>query len=250
MLSVVIITFNESLHIKRCIESVSTIADEIVVVDSFSTDDTVQIAKSLGVKVFQNEFVGYGQQKNWGIEQTVGDFIFSLDADEVADDELKRAINQFVSSKNQDAAFCNRKNHIADQWIRYGGWYPDWKLRLWKKGLVHWNANKVHEKALPIKPLKTVSLEGNIIHNSFKSLDDHKLRVEKYAQLKASILFEKKISKSRMPQLKAAFRFFKLYVLKAGFLDGKIGYQIARNSAQGEIIKARSLSSLHDSKNG
>ena len=140
-LSVVIITYNEERNIARCLDSIKEIADEIIVVDSYSIDKTVEICKSYSAKVFQHKFEGHIQQKNYALEKTSFYFALSLDADEVLSDELRKSIASVKSDWKYDGYEMNRLTNYCGAWIRHGGWYPDRKIRLFdkRKGKMDWS---------------------------------------------------------------------------------------------------------------
>jgi glycosyltransferase involved in cell wall biosynthesis len=145
-LSVVIITRNEEANIGRCLNSVKEIADEIVILDSFSTDRTCAIAEEMGARVFQQEFAGHIQQKNEALKFARFPHILSLDADEVPDEELKKEIQNVKANFSFDGYSFNRLTNYGGQWIRHGGWYPDKKLRLWDSRKGHWGGTNPHDR--------------------------------------------------------------------------------------------------------
>ena len=135
-LSAVIITFNEEEHLEKCLSSLQNIADEIVVVDSYSTDGTKKICKDFGVRFIEQKFLGYKEQKNFALTQAKYDYILSLDGDEALSDTLKKSILEVKNNWNKDGYYCNRLNNYCGQWIRHSDWYPDRKLRLFKKIII------------------------------------------------------------------------------------------------------------------
>jgi glycosyltransferase involved in cell wall biosynthesis len=154
-ISVCIITKNEAENIAACIRSVAW-ADEIIVVDNFSEDNTPQIAESLGAKVYIEDWKGFGAQKNSAIHKASGDWILSLDADERVTDSLRIEIQQRLDLKNSVSGYyIPRKNYFCGKWIRYGGWYPDYSLRLFRKISGRFENRSVHEKVLSLERLIT-----------------------------------------------------------------------------------------------
>ena len=143
-ISVVIITYNEARNIERCLASVKNIADEIILVDSHSTDGTVAIAESFGAKVLQKEFISYASQKNFANEQTNNRFILSLDADEALSAELSAAIVDCMQHPAHQAYQLNRRTNYCGTWINYCGWYPDPKIRLFDKNFAKWGGPVLH----------------------------------------------------------------------------------------------------------
>ncbi len=232
-ISVVIITRNEEKRIADCLRSVEGCADEVIVLDSFSDDQTVSIAESLGAKVVQKAFAGYGASKNTANELATGDYILSLDADERLDEELRSEIQKIkVSNKPVPAYRLNRLSNYCGQWIRHGGWSTDKKVRFWKKGVGHWNLSEVHEQLVLQPGTIPQDLPGNILHYSYASVEEHYSKVETYAEKGAmEIRRSGKKPGSWKKYVSPAARWFRDYILRKGFLDGKAGWQIARLTA-------------------
>ncbi|HEX4850049.1 MAG TPA: glycosyltransferase family 2 protein, partial [Puia sp.] len=172
-LSVVIITFNEEHTIGRCIESAKEIADEIVVLDSFSKDKTVEIANSKGAKVSQQKFAGYIEQKNDALALASFPFVLSLDADEAVDEVLRQSILQVKPTFSSPAYSMNRCTNYCGQFIRHGSWYPDRKLRLFDKRIAKWGGINPHDKIELEKHVSVTHLQGDILHFSYRSVDEH-----------------------------------------------------------------------------
>lgn len=169
-LSVVIITFNEADQIADCIDSVTGLSDEILVVDSYSTDNTVAIAKALGARVLQHEFIGHIEQKNWAKDQAEHTFVLSLDADERLSDELRRNIaTEKKLGFHHSGYYMNRLNFIGSKSIKGCGWYPDKKLRLWNRDLGKWSGINPHDKFRLRSGYPRMKLEGNLWHYSYKN---------------------------------------------------------------------------------
>lgn len=248
-LSVVIITFNEAEQIERCIRSVQTVADEILVVDSFSTDATVEIARSLGAGVIQNKFEGFIQQRSFCIQNTEHDFILALDCDECPDETLTSEIQKIKENPTHDAFLLNRLSSIGDQWIRHGSWHPDWKLRLFFRDKVEMGGMPPHDKIISRKGVTLKKLKGKLLHYSDKTTADRTKTNEKHSTVAAQALFErgKKTNIFRF-LFKPAFRFFSDFVLKFGFLDGQMGYFIAKANAQYVYLRETKLRQLWKDK--
>lgn len=232
-ISVAIITFNEEKNIERCISSVKDIADEIVVVDSFSKDKTEEICKALKVKFIQHPFEGHIQQKNYAIDQCSGDFVLSLDADEALSEELKTSI---LSVKKEgvksDSYQFNRLSNYCGHWVKHCGWYPDTKVRLIKKGTAKWGGVNPHDELQPAEPKNTLYLKGDLLHYTINTREDHYKQVEYFTTIAAKEAFLKgKRSNWIIIIAKSAFKFFRDYIIKLGFLDGKTGFHISRISA-------------------
>lgn len=232
-LSVVIITFNEEKNIARCLDSVKSVADEIVVLDSFSTDKTKDICDSYGVKFFQHPFDGHIQQKNRAITYASSQFVLSLDADEALDEKLISSIQQAKSNWTFDGYYANRLTNYCGKWIKHGGWYPDKKLRLWNSSKGSWTGTNPHDKyELTDAFAKTGHLAGDILHYSFYSVDDHYKQARYFSNIAALALYkEGKRSNLFLIWFSPIIKFIKDYIIKLGFLDGSSGFKIAKISA-------------------
>ena len=250
-LSVVIITYNEELNIRRCIESVLEIADDIVVVDSYSTDDTEKICLSLGVRFVSKAYEGYIEKKNWAITQAKFPHILSLDADEALDEQLKKSILAVKQNFDFDGYYMNRLTNYCGKWIRHCGWYPDKKLRLWDSRKGTWGGTNPHDKYEMFAGDKTTSyLKGDILHYSYYNIEQHYKQVHHLTGILANSQF--KIEK-KAPLLKVylspVFGFFRSYFLKLGVLDGLSGFTVCRISAYATYLKYKKLRLLHLGKN-
>lgn len=236
MLSVTIITKNEAGNIEDCLRSVAW-AQEIVVVDQFSTDGTADMAKRLGARVYQEPWKGFARQKNSAVEKTTGDWILSLDADERIPGPLKEEIEETIDRKDAfHAYFIARKNFFSGQWIRHGGWYPDYCLRLFKKASGRFEERAVHEKVLIEGP--TGYLRNPLEHFTYRSVADYLIRMERYSRLAALEIPEaKRPSLWSALTLRPTFTFLNMYLLRAGFLDGKKGLFLAVSYAYYTFLK-------------
>lgn len=230
-LSAVIITFNEERNIKRCINAALKVADDIVVVDSFSTDKTQEICKSLNVRFIQHEFDGHIEQKNWAISQAKFPHILSLDADEVLTDELATSILKVKEDWNADGYSFNRLTNYCGKWVKHGGWYPDKKLRLWDSRKGAWTGENPHDKYELSAGSNQAHLKGDLLHYSFYSVDDHLKQISKFSELAAQARFKKGKKTNLLKILiKPLARFIKGYIIRFGFLDGYYGFVIHRLS--------------------
>ena len=237
-LSVVIITYNEEENIERCIRSVESVADEISVVDSNSTDNTVEICKKLGATVHTQSFLGHVEQKNFAITKAKYPHILSLDADEALHETLIEQIKAVKSNWTHDAYAMNRLTNYCGQWIRHCGWYPDTKLRLWDSRKGKWQGINPHdeyvmEKGSSIKPLK-----GDILHYSYNSIRDHITQVNYFTDIlsKASLQKGKKSNLFKI-LFSPLFKFYRDYIFKLGFLDGYYGFVICMISSHATFLK-------------
>lgn len=245
-ISLVIITYNEAKHIRRCIESAQVLADEVLVVDSLSTDDTVAIAESLGARVLLQPFLGYVEQKRFAIAQATHRMVLSLDADEALSDSLRQSIQQEkTTGLPKDCYFMHRLSNIDDQWIKHGGWYPDRKMRLFAKELFAVEGINPHDKFVPLPGARTGFLKGDILHYTNSDIESRIKTINHFSTLAAQAFHErgKKGSWFRM-LTKPAFRFFIEYVLRRGFFDGFYGYVVARTSAEYVFMRESKLIAL------
>lgn len=246
-LSVVIITFNEEKNIERCLISVKDIADEIVVLDSYSTDTTAEICKRHGVKFFQHAFDGHIQQKNRAITYATFPHILSLDADEALSNELVESIKKTKQNFTKDGYYINRLTNYCGHWVRHCGWYPDSKLRLWdsRKGL--WTGVNPHDKYELFEGDKNSErLAGDILHYSYYTLNDHYKQVEYFTNIASKAYFEKgkKVSILNLI-INPIAKFINHYFLNLGLLDGKAGFLISKISAYATFLKYKKIRSLY-----
>lgn len=236
-ISVVIITLNEEKNISRCLESLHDIADEIVVVDSFSTDRTREICLTHGTRFFERPFLSYNDQKNYALLQASNPYVLSLDADEALSPELLQSIRMAKQNWNADGYKINRLTNYCGKWIRHA-WYPDTKLRLWDIRKGKWDDSTVHESVVMEKDAAVKHLKGDLFHYSYYSLDHHLLQQKKYASMSARELYTcGKRSSLLKITVNPVLNFMKLYFLKLGFRDGYEGYLIARISAMTVFMK-------------
>ena len=236
-----IITLNEAEHIRTACESVSW-ADEILVVDSGSTDRTREIAQECGARVIERKWPGFAAQKQFAAEQATHDWIFSLDADEEVSDELRASIEGLRSSNEAQVAdgyLMARRAFYMGRWIRGGGWYPDRQLRLYKKSKGRWEGAYIHE-TVRMKPAARLEvLRGDLLHYpGSNAAEHHRLVGERYAPLAARRMFEEG---RRSSPAKIAFMgpaaFFRSFLLKGGFRDGLVGFSIAAFAAHHDFLK-------------
>ncbi len=234
-ISAVIITKNEELNIERCIRSMSGIADEILVVDSFSSDKTEDICQQLGVKFIRHEFNGYGPQKQYAVAQASHDWILSLDADEELTEELRTSImniKQGIEPDPSTAFSFSRKNYYCKRLIRFIGWGHDTKIRLFNRKFANWTNHLVHESVECSKLGKVEKLEGELRHYTYNSVEQHKQKTISYAQLAAKeIEASGKHYSKAMVALKSSYRFLLDYLFKLGILDGYYGFKICQMNA-------------------
>ncbi|MCX7983427.1 MAG: glycosyltransferase family 2 protein [Bacteroidetes bacterium] len=254
-LSVVIITYNEEKNIERCLMSVRDVADEIVVVDSFSTDRTIDICKRFGARVIQHVFEGHIQQKNFALEQATYHHVLSLDADEVLSDELQKEIQRVKKQWNYDCYEMNRLTNYCGTWIYHCGWYPDRKIRLFDKRKGRWTGINPHDRFELFDYSATKGrLKGDILHYSYSTISDHIRQFDYFTEISARVLYEQQKKATLIKIIVAPIlRFVRDYILKAGFLDGYYGLVICLNSSYSVFVKyckLRELSKTNRMKGG
>lgn len=240
-ISACIIAFNEEKKIAEAVKSVSW-ADEILVVDSESTDATRQIAESLGAKVFIQKWLGFSRQKQFAVARAAHEWIFSLDSDERVSEELKNEILKLKNSPEIDLADGYRIPRLSfymNRPIRHGGWYPDWQLRFFNRRKGEWKDVLIHESIQLEANARLEKLRGDILHYSVESVSHHHQMIgTRYAPLAAEQMFRrgKKTSPFKVATV-GLTTFLQTYVLKAGFLDGFAGFCIARFAAYHSFLK-------------
>lgn len=248
-ISVAIITFNEEHNIERCIKSVQNIADEIVVVDSFSTDKTKDICEALGIIFIQNPFAGHIEQKNYALTKTKNDIVLSLDADEALSPDLILEIKKIKENFQADGYFFNRLTNYNGQWIKHSGWYPDSKLRIFKKSHARWGGVNPHDIIIMNKNSKIEYLRGDLLHYSYRSITDHINQTNKFTTIAAKQAYSLgKRSNLLKIVTRPILKFFKDYFLKAGFLDGRYGFVICCINSLSALLKYSKLYDLQNNK--
>ncbi len=241
-LTVTIITYNEEHNIENCLESVKNIADEIIVVDSFSTDNTENIAKKYKVRFIKNKFEGHIEQKNFAIQQAKYNHVLSLDADEILSKQLFDEIVKVKNNWEFDAYYFNRLTNFCGKWIKHSGWYPDKKLRLWDTTKGEWGGVNPHDCVICKANTTKQYLKGDLLHYSFSTIYQHIEQINKFSEIKA-VGLHKKGKKTNIFQIifSPILKFLKSYFLQFGFLDGFYGFVIAINSAHSNFLKYTKL---------
>jgi glycosyltransferase involved in cell wall biosynthesis len=240
-ISVVIITFNEAKNLSRCLASVQHIADEIIVLDSFSTDETVDIARAFGAAVHQHPFQDFVAQKRRADLLAAHDWILSLDADEALTPQLEKSIRT-VKAQTQPAHAAYRVKRLTNYcgaWIRHCGWYPDKKTRFYNRTKGNWAGAAIHERWKPTEAQTVVGeLDGDLLHYSFYTYSDHVRKIEKYTEMAARIAVQngKKVSLLKW-LLMPPMRFLIDFIFRAGFRDGWSGYMVCKFSAWSAFVK-------------
>jgi len=238
MLSVIIITKNEALNIGACLDSVAW-ADEIIVVDSGSTDDTVSLSKSKNAKVFETDWPGFGPQKNRALALAQGHWVLSIDADERVSDELRLEIQNTLTndSHHYDAYQIPRRSSYCSQFMRHSGWWPDHVTRLFRRGSASFTEDAIHERLLVDKS-KLGTLHRPLIHYSFMNAEDVLSKINTYSTIRAKSDHARGKHASIFDAVfHGLWAFFKTYVIKFGFLDGKKGLMLAISNAEGSYYR-------------
>jgi glycosyltransferase involved in cell wall biosynthesis len=241
-LSVVIITFNEEKNIGRCIDSVLNVADEIIVVDSCSTDKTAEIARSKGAIVKLQPFLGYVEQKNMALEVASNDYVLSLDADEALDKVLESSILAEKNNFTNKGYSMNRCTSYCGKFIRHGAWYPDRKLRLIDKRNAYWGGDNPHDKLILKDNSEAKHLKGDILHYSYNSIEEHVQQNNKFSTISAETYFRRGKKTNIFKMIIHPFwAFFLGYILRGGFLDGFYGFVVALHVAHLSFLKHAKL---------
>jgi len=238
-LSVVIIALNEEDRIEEALESCSGIADEIVVIDGYSTDKTVEIAEKYGAKIYMNPFSDFGSQKNFALDKAKNQWVLNLDADERVSGTLEKEIRHLKQKPDNeidaDGFLIKRKTFYLGRWIKHSGWYPDRKLRLFRKDKSRWQG-RIHEGL--ILEGKTGKIAGDILHFTYRNITDHINRLNRYSHMQAEDIARKK---KKLLYLRALLlppiTFIRFYLWKLGILDGLPGLVIALVSSWATAMK-------------
>jgi glycosyltransferase involved in cell wall biosynthesis len=248
-----IITFNEAGNIRAACESVSW-ANEILVVDSESTDGTREIAEGCGARVISRPWPGFAAQKQYAVDEAKHDWIFSLDADERVSEELRHSIEDLLYTKEAELAADGyriaRRTFYMNRWIRGGGWYPDYQLRLYNRASGRWQGAYIHESVKMDAQARTSTLAGDLLHyTSPNAAHHHRMIGERYAPLAARQMFEKGRRTSQLRIMTAGpSAFIRSYLLKGGWRDGLAGFSIARFASHHAFLKHLMLWEMQEKK--
>jgi glycosyltransferase involved in cell wall biosynthesis len=247
-ISAAIITLDEELNLGRCLASLRGVADEVVVLDSGSTDGTERIAREAGAVFGAQRWLGYGPQKNRAADRTAHEWVLSLDADEALSDELRESLLRLKAEQpSADAYEVNRLNWYCGRFLRHSGWYPDRKIRLWRKGSARWADASVHEVVEAALGARVARLQGDVLHYTCHTREQHLRTIEKFTTLSAQELARGGARATAWKRyLGPAAQFLRSYVLKLGFLDGAEGYQACRLSAYATWLKYEKLRRLRE----
>ena len=235
-ITALIITLNEEQHIGACIDAVSGLCEEVLIIDSLSQDKTKEIAESKGARVIANPFKGFSDQKNFGTEMSSNDLILSIDADEMVSPELRKSIQAVKENHNAAAYSFNILNFVGDRAVRSCGWYPDTHVRLYDRRSVKWNDREVHEGL--IIDGKVQFLQGDLLHYSYDNISQLKEKSTHYAKLGAKVYKGKSTIFLLIKMLiNPPAKFFKTYIMQRGFTDGYLGLMISYYRARETFFK-------------
>ncbi len=245
LLSVVIITYNEEKNIGRCIDSVKEVADEIIVLDSFSTDNTVKIAESKGAQVYRQKFPGYIAQKNKVLEFASNNYVLSIDADEALDDVLQASILKAKKGFAFKAYKMNRCANYCGKFIRHGAWYPESKVRLFDKRYLRWGGFDPHDKIMVPSTVAVYPLKGDLLHYICQTAEEHKQRTDRFSSIAALSLYSmgKKTNWLKIVVSPSWF-FLNDYIFRRGFLNGYHGMMITYYQTKYHFLKYARLYKL------
>lgn len=249
-ISACVITFNEEEHIRACLESVKW-ADEIVVVDSFSTDRTVEIAREYTSRVVQRKWAGINDQRNFTLTQATGDWVFALDADERVSPELASQIRQAVQENADGAAGYTmpRRTWYLNRWITHGGWYPDRKLRLMRRAAARYEGTDPHDHVAVAGPVR--ELAGELHHYTYRDIADHVATINNFTTVAARQMRARGTRHALLHMLvNPPGRFLRMYLLRRGFLDGVPGLIVAGLSAWYVFLKYAKLWEMDRAETG
>jgi glycosyltransferase involved in cell wall biosynthesis len=248
-ISAVIITYNEEELIGRCLESIKEVADEIVIVDSFSTDRTEEICRKYNTRFIKREFEGYRDQKNFALTLATHQHILSLDADEALSDKLIQSVLDVKKSWKYDGYIFKRRSRFNGKWINHSAWYPDPQLRLFKSGSGKFGELNIHEKFIMSNGSKVVTLNGDLLHWPGDSYEEYVNKIKKYTVIAAEE-FHRSGRKANIftPYIHSGWGFFRSYIVRGGILDGSDGYVICSSYAKSTYQKYVRL--RHLNKNG
>lgn len=249
-LSVVIITFNEEEHLPACLTSVQKVADEILVLDSYSSDNTEKICKEFGVIFKQHRFDGYISQKNRALAMAKHHLVLSLDGDEALSSEAIEAVTQIKSERKADGYRFRRRNNYCGRWMRFTSMYPDRKIRLFDRRKATWGGYDPHDCIIMTKGAVVHPLRANILHYVFATREEHLKKVLSFSEIAAKAYYEKgRKSKAHKKYINSAWRFINEWVIRGGFLEGHTGWQFSILSARYVWLKYKKLENLYAERN-
>jgi len=239
MISAVLITKNEEKNIARCLKSIDWV-DEIVILDSGSIDETLEIAKKFKAKIYTTKWLGFGKTKQLAVSHALNKWVLSIDADEEVSDELKTEIQNILAknvSKNIFAYRIKRSSFYLNRLIKYSGWQKDYPVRLFNKEKCNFNDEVVHE-SVTVCQKNLSQIESKLFHYPYHSISHHVKKIDHYTTLGADKLFQKGQKSTIYFAILSSFaKFFKMYIIKMGFLDGKEGFVLCTLSSYSNFLK-------------
>lgn len=242
----VIITYNEERYIEECLKSLVNVVDEIIVVDSYSTDNTKAICSKYNVTFIEQKFLGYIEQKNFALSKASHDYVVSLDGDESLSETLQKSIVALKNNWKLDGYYCNRFNNFCGQWIKHSDWYPNKKLRVFDRRKSTWKGINPHDEIAVASEKKVGHLKGDILHLTYQTYSEFNLKMEHFSSISADSYY--KLGKTA-PLFKLfwnpSWAFFKAYILRLGFLDGFNGFMICYQTGHLTFLKYAKLRALH-----
>lgn len=246
-ISVVIITFNEEEHIWKCLDSVKDVADEILVLDSFSIDRTKEICLQAGARFEEHAFDGYIKQKNRALQMASHNLILSLDGDEALSENAQKQIAKIKTDSFADGYIFNRRNNYCGRWMKYTSMYPDRKLRLFDRRRAKWSGSDPHDQVEMFNGSKIEKISCDILHWVISDRDDHLSKINNFSTVAAKAYFEegrKRGILARYPH--SLWRFIMEYFINGGFIEGKLGLQFSMLSAKYVYLKYKKLSDHYE----
>jgi glycosyltransferase involved in cell wall biosynthesis len=246
LLSVVIICKNEEDVIGKTLQSLEGLCDDIIVYDNGSADNTIEQVKKFDIQLHQGTWEGFGKTKNKAIALAKYDWILSLDADEAIDQELKKSLLALKLTDVKDVYEIKFKNFLGNKYLKYGEWGSDKHIRLFNRKKTQWDDAPVHEELIIPEGAVIIKLNGHVLHQTMKDINDYAVKMVRYAMLNAEKYHRQgKRSSWFLIRLAPGFTFFNYYILKFGFLDGYAGYVCARMTAYYTFLKYARLRELN-----
>ena len=245
VVSAVIITKNEAHIIGKTLQSLQGITDDIIIVDSGSTDNTLAVCRQFNTTIIEPGWNGYGPNKNKGITAAKHDWILNLDADEVIDETARQSLLALLLMNNNEVFEFRYKNFFLNKWIKHGEWGTDKHIRLFNRTVIKWNEAAVHENLTINADTKITLLNGHILHYTVQSLAEYEQKTINYAKLNAQKYFEQGKKRNPVKQyISPVFSFLQNYLFRLGFLDGAAGFQIAKTTARYTFLKYAYLNEM------
>jgi glycosyltransferase involved in cell wall biosynthesis len=237
-ISATVLTRNEEERLEACLNSLVGVADEIILVDSFSTDKTIEIAQRYKCKITQRHFNGYGSQRQYATSLTTFRYVLSLDADEVLSDTLRNEIIKLKHEGFKHRVYSiSRLNYYCGHPIKHSGWFPDNQIRLFNKRYANWNLRDVGERVIFPDSLRPAQLDGNILHYRCTTPEELNTKESRHAGIRGRIIAGSSSKISFLtPLFKGIASFFSSYIAKAGYLDGNDGFEIAKRQYQSAYL--------------